>query len=52
MGENKNVMELNESERKVVQLIREIGYGQLVVTVKESAAVHVEARKSILIKNK
>jgi len=51
MGENKNVMELSEAERKVVQLIREIGYGQLVVTVKESTAVHIEARKSILIKN-
>lgn len=50
--EKKATIEVNEAERQVIQLIREVGFGQIIVTVKDSNAVHIEERKSIYIKTK
>lgn len=53
MGQEKSVtIEVTDAERQVIQLIREVGFGQIIVTVKENKAVHIEERKSIQIKNK
>lgn len=39
---------LSEQERKLIQIIRELGYGELTITVKGGKPVHVnELRKSI-----
>jgi len=52
MGQEKKVtIEINDAERQVIQLIRDVGFGQIIVTVKENKAVHIEERKSILIKS-
>lgn len=52
MGQEKKVtIEVNDAERQVIQLIRDVGFGQIIVTVKENKAVHIEERKSILIKS-
>ena len=53
MGQEKKVtIELNDAEHQVIQLIREVGFGQIIVTVKEGKTVHIEERKSFQIKNK
>ena len=38
---------VNEQERHIIQLMRELGYGQLIVSIKNGKPVHVETRKSI-----
>ena len=42
-------VELKVQEWQIVQLIRELDYGQLVVSVKNGKPVHVESRKSITL---
>lgn len=52
MGQEKNVtIAVNEAEHKIIQSLRELGYGQIVVTVKDYKAIHIEERKSIPIKD-
>lgn len=44
-------VEVNGQEWQVLQLIRQLGYGQLVITVRDSKPCHVEEiRKSIQIR--
>lgn len=38
---------VNEQEKHIIQLMRELGYGQLIVSIKNGKPVHVETRKSI-----
>ena len=46
----KNVhAELKAQEWQIIQLIRDLDYGQLVVSVKNGKPVHVESRKSITL---
>ena len=41
-------MEVNAAEKKVIELTREIDFGQIVVTIKRGVPVHVdEVRKAI-----
>ncbi len=41
--------ELTEQDREVLRLIRELGYGKLVITVKNGQPVHAELQKSVLL---
>jgi len=41
--------QVNAQEMQIIKLMRELGYGQLVVSVKNGKPVHVEARKSITL---
>ena len=41
--------ELTAQEWQVVQLLRDLQYGQLVISVKNNKLVHVETRKSITL---
>ena len=44
-------VEVSGQELQVLQLIRQLGYGQLVITVRDSKPCHVEEiRKSIQIR--
>ena len=44
-------VQLNSQEWQLVQMIRELDYGQLTITVKASKPIHVEeVRKSIPLK--
>lgn len=44
-------IELNSQERQLIQMIRDLDYGQLTITVKASKPIHVEeVRKSIPLK--
>ena len=45
---NVNV-EIKAQEWQIIQLIRDLDYGQLVVSVKNGKPVHVESRKSITL---
>ena len=49
MGEKKTVqMEVSAAEQKLLELAREIEFGQIVVTIKQGAPIRVdEIRKSI-----
>lgn len=40
---------LNAQELQIIKLMRELDYGQLVVSVKNGKPVHVETRKSITL---
>ena len=40
---------LTNREREILRLIREIGYGKVLITVKNGQPVHVELQKSILL---
>ena len=40
-------MELKSQEQQIIKLIRDLDYGQLVISVKNGKPVHVETRKSI-----
>ena len=42
-------VELKAQEWQIIQLIRDLDYGQLVVSVKNGKPVHVESRKSITL---
>ena len=39
--------EIKPNECQIIKLIRELEYGQVIVTVKNSKVVHAETRKSI-----
>ena len=41
--------ELKAQEWQIIKLMRELDYGQLVVSVKNGKPVHVETRKSITL---
>ncbi len=41
--------QLTEKEVQIIKLMRELDYGQLVVSVKNGNPVHVETRKSIAL---
>ena len=41
--------ELTAQEWQVIQLLRDLQYGQLVISVKNNKLVHVETRKSITL---
>lgn len=44
-------VELNEQELRLIQLIRELGYGQIVISVRSGVPTHVEEiRKSVPLK--
>lgn len=50
-GEEKEAIKITEQDKQVIRLMREIGYGQLIIQVKEGKPIHVEeVRKSILIR--
>ena len=38
---------INAQELQIIKLMRELDYGQLVVSVKNGKPVHIEMRKSI-----
>ena len=40
---------MNAQELQIIKLMRELDYGQLVVSVKNGKPVHVESRKSITL---
>ncbi len=44
--ENVNV---NAQELQIIKLMRELDYGQIVISVKNGKPVHVETRKSITL---
>ena len=45
-----NVKEtVNAQEVQIIKLMRELDYGQLIVSVKNGKPVHVETRKSITL---
>jgi len=49
--ENNVSPELNSQEKQLIQMIRNLDYGQLTITVKASKPIHVEeVRKSIPLK--
>lgn len=39
--------ELTEEEKKILQIVRTIGFGKVVVTVKNGKPVYVETQKTI-----
>lgn len=41
--------ELTAQEWQVIQLLRDLEYGQLVISVKNKKLVHIETRKSITL---
>ena len=41
--------ELTEQDVEILRLIRELGYGKLVITVKNGLPVHAELQKSVLL---
>ena len=50
MEKDKGLKEqLTEKEVQIIKLMRELDYGQLVVSVKNGNPVHVETRKSIAL---
>ena len=50
-GTEKDTLRINEQDKQVIRLMRELNYGQLVINVKEGKPIHVEEiRRSILIK--
>lgn len=51
MRDKTNEVELNEQELRLIQLIRELGYGQIVLSVRGGVPTHVEEiRKSVPLK--
>ena len=42
-------VEIKAQEWQIIKLIRDLDYGQLVVSVKNGKPVHVESRKSITL---
>lgn len=38
-----------DREREILRLIREIGYGKVLITVKNGQPVHAELQKSVLL---
>lgn len=40
---------ISDREREILRLIREIGYGKVLITVKNGQPVHAELQKSILL---
>ena len=40
----------SEKELEVIRLMREVEYGKVVITVKNSEPVHAETQKSIILK--
>lgn len=47
MEKEKLLAELTRTELEVIRLLRKLNYGQLNVTVKDGAPVHIEERRSI-----
>ena len=45
----KENVDVNALELQIIKLMRELDYGQLVVSVKNGKPVHVETRKSITL---
>ena len=45
-----NMNGLTEQDHQVLRLMREMGYGHLVITVKDGHPVHAEVQKSVQIK--
>lgn len=45
--ELKGIDEIKPHEWQIIQLIRELEYGQIIVTAKNGKVVHAETRKSI-----
>ena len=43
-------LEVNATEAQIIQLLRSLEYGQITITVKQSKPVHIEEKKSILVK--
>lgn len=41
--------EISAQEQQILELMRELDYGQLVISVKRGKPVHVETRKSIAL---
>ena len=44
--------ELTEDEKKIIFQIRTVGFGKVVVTVKNGKPVHVETQKTIPLSNR
>ncbi|MCQ2438768.1 MAG: hypothetical protein MJ074_03285 [Oscillospiraceae bacterium] len=42
-----NGQQISKQDLEVLRLIRELGYGHLVITVKNGQAVHAELQKSV-----
>ena len=38
-----------QTEQEILRLIRELGYGKIVITVKNGQPVHAELQKSVLL---
>ena len=52
MAETKRVeTELTREERQIIELVRDIKYGELVVMVKEGVPTRAEIKKSISLKD-
>ena len=41
--------DFTDREREILRLIREIGYGKVLITVKNGQPVHAELQKSVLL---
>ena len=41
--------EISAQEREILKLMRELDYGQLIISFKSGKPVHVETRKSIAL---
>ena len=41
--------EQTEQDEEILRLIRELGYGKIVITVKNGQPVHAELQKSVLL---
>ena len=41
--------ERTEQDEEILRLIRELGYGKIVITVKNGQPVHAELQKSVLL---
>ena len=48
--EKRICLEVNTTEAQILQLLRSLEYGQITITVKQNKPVHIEEKKSILVK--
>ena len=50
MSEDKNdITELSREEQRIIQMMRELQYGELIVSVQHGTPIRAELRQSILL---
>ena len=51
MAQEKQIcLEVSVAEAQIIRLLRSLEYGQITITVKQNTPVHIEEKKSILVK--